>query len=149
LESGATHGGSLTLETAMSSFALTALAAMSPYALDSAFEMAQSQASEPMVRFGDGAHGAALPSSSGLLDAAYRAGSGASGHVAAATPEQSEPRMHSGYAAFDAAPHYSGVLMQQGRVQTDADYNEATAVDETKSQRFEVTVATLQRHWPP
>jgi len=115
----------------MSSFALTARTAMSPYALDSAFEMAQPQASEPMVRFGDGVHGAALPSSSGLLDAAYRAGSGAIGHVAAPTPEQSEPWMHSDYASFDAVPPYSGVLMQQGRVQTDADYNEATAVDET------------------
>jgi hypothetical protein len=57
--------------------------------------------------------------------------------------------MHSDCASFDAAPHYSGVLMQQGRVQTDADYNEPTAVDETTFQRFEMTVATLQRHWPP
>ena len=133
----------------MSSFALTALAATSPYALDSAFEMTEPQASEPMVRFGDGAHGAALPLSCGLLDAAYRAGSGASGNVAAATPEQREPQMHSDHASFDAVPHYSGVLMQQGRVQTDADCNEASAVDETKSQRLERTMATLQRHWPP
>jgi hypothetical protein len=31
---------------------------------------------------------------------------------------------------FDKAKHYAGVLMQQGRVQTDADWNEQWAIDE-------------------
>ena len=35
---------------------------------------------------------------------------------------------------FDARKHYSGVLMQQGRVQTDADWNEQEAIQRRRTQ---------------
>src|SRR6185436_6830456 len=35
---------------------------------------------------------------------------------------------------FDAAKHYSGVRMQQGRVQTDADWNEQEALQRRRTQ---------------
>ena len=34
---------------------------------------------------------------------------------------------------FDARKHYSGVLMQQGRVQTDADWNEQEAIQRRRT----------------
>lgn len=37
-------------------------------------------------------------------------------------------------ATFDAKKHYSGVLMQQGRVQTDADWNEQEAIQRRRTQ---------------
>ena len=35
---------------------------------------------------------------------------------------------------FDPTKHYSGVLMQQGRVQTDADWNEQEAIQRRRTQ---------------
>jgi hypothetical protein len=73
----------------MSSLALSPFTAISRHALDSVFETTEPQANETIVHFGDGAHGAALPlSSSAVLDCVYRAGSGASGNVAAGASQQ-------------------------------------------------------------
>jgi len=116
----------------MSSFALKAFADVSQHALDSAFRMVESDNGETTVRFGDGERGAALPvASRPTLDRVYSAGPGASGNVVAGTPQQPGLLMRCGIGdvVFDPVRHYSGVLAQQGRVQTDADYDEATQVD--------------------
>ena len=133
-------------EVAMSSFALTAVAGISSGAFDGAFTITASQTGEATVQFGDGLHGAAPPPGSfSMPQAIYAAGGGASGNAAGATPQPREdrPPLRSGYGDVDfgAVGHrFSGVLMQQGRVQTDADYNEATAVDSRRSLD-EVSVA--------
>ena len=132
----------------MSSFAVTAFAGVSQPALDSAFKAAESQTGETTVRFGDGVHGAALPlSSHPMVDGVYAAGSGASGNVAVGRPQQPVLLMRFGDSdeVFDAGRHYSGVLMQQGRVQTDADYDEAAQVDRWRAllgERSAFDVAT-------
>ena len=41
---------------------------------------------------------------------------------------------------FDARKHYSGVLMQQGRVQLDADWNEQGAIDRYRTETEAVDV---------
>jgi len=41
---------------------------------------------------------------------------------------------------FDAAKHYSGVLMQQGRVQLDADWNEQLAIQQHRTNKETVDV---------
>ena len=128
----------------MSSFALTALAGMSSSALDAALTMTTSQTGETEVRFGDGVHGAALPPESGSMpQVLYATGGGASGHAAAATPQPTgdQTLRHSTYGALGFAGeggHLGGILMQQGRVQTDADYDEADAAD---GRRDEVSIA--------
>jgi hypothetical protein len=84
----------------MPSFALTALAGISSNALDAAFTLTTSHTGEMNVQFGDGVHGAALPSWSGSMpQAIYAVGGGASGHAAAATPQLPEdrPLLHLGY----------------------------------------------------
>ena len=124
----------------MSSFALTALAGMSSSALDASFALTTSQTGETDVRFGDGVHGAALPSASGSMPQVLCAtGGGAGGHAAAATPQPTadQPLLQSSYGALGFAGeggHFSGILMQQGRVQTDADYNEAAAAVERQDE---------------
>ena len=40
---------------------------------------------------------------------------------------------------FDPKKHYSAVLMQQGRVQLDADWNEQHAIDRHRSRRRPAT----------
>ena len=66
----------------MSSFALTAHAGISSSSLDAAFTLTTSETGESTIRFGDGVHGAALPTGSGSVhQAVYAAGGGASGNV--------------------------------------------------------------------
>jgi hypothetical protein len=133
-------------EVAMSSFALTAVAGISSGAFDGAFTITASQTGEATVQFGDGLHGAAPPPGScSVPQATHAAGGGASGNAAGATPQPREdpPLLRSGYGevGFGAVGHhFSGILMQQGRVQIDADYNEATAVDSRRGLD-EVSVA--------
>jgi len=53
---------------------------------------------------------------------------------------QAEP-LHAGsldFATFNDKQHYSAVLLQQGRVQLDADWNEETAGPITQGQRFKI-----------
>lgn len=51
--------------------------------------------------------------------------------VAAGTPQQPELLVRPGYSdvVFDAVRHYSSVLMQQARSQTDSDFDEVTKID--------------------
>ena len=117
----------------MSSFALTALAGMSSSALDATFTLTTSQTGEATVRFGNGEHGAALPTGPGAMSqAAYAVGGGASGNAAA--PQLGDrPLLHSGFGEIGLlgeGGRFGGSLMQQGRVQTDADRNEASEANE-------------------
>lgn len=119
----------------MSSFALTAVAGISSALMDRVFTMTASQTGETTVQFGDGLHGAAPPlGHCSMPPANYATGGGASGNSADAAPQPLEdrPLLRSGYGEVEfgaVGRHFSGILMQQGRVQTDADYDEATAVD--------------------
>lgn len=126
----------------MSSIAWTARAVLSASAFDNAFTVTTSEAGEATVRFGDGAHGA-TPSlgASPTLEAAYAAGAGASGNVARGTTLHSEGRLpvrsNLGDVEFsDQGRHFSGIVMQQGRVQTDADCHEAAQVDWWRDPRL-------------
>jgi len=126
----------------MSSIAWTARAGLSASAFDNAFTVTTSETGEATVRFGDGAHGA-RPSlgSSPTLEAAYATGAGASGNVATGTNLHSESRLPvrsnlCGVEFSDQDRHFGGIVMQQGRVQTDADCDEATQVDWWRDPRM-------------
>lgn len=47
--------------------------------------------------------------------------------------------------ATDPKKHYRRVLMQQGRVQVDADWNEQQAI---RQRRFEIAEATAIKRYP-
>lgn len=130
----------------MSSFALTAVAGIPSALMDRAFTVTASQTGETTVQFGDGLHGAAPPlGHCSTPPANYAAGGGASGNAADAAPQPREdrPLLRSGYGEVEfgaVGRHFSGMLMQQGRVQTDADYNEAAAVDKPSTSGGAVDV---------
>jgi hypothetical protein len=124
-------------------FTLSAIALASARAVDDAqpYVLSDDPGGSP-VRFGDGIHGV-VPSAGAATHAAYRAGAGGDGNVPAVNAPPHPTTMLSAMtaASFDPRMHYVAVSMQQGRVQTDADSDEAAGIGRRDARRLDAGVA--------